>query len=66
MTLAKERLQRGPVVPKSPFDDERLIAQKREYARKKTVELDHERFVCDLCDKMFKGPLFVEKHVFNK
>ena len=40
---------------------------KLEYARKKTSEVEiNNKYKCDLCSKMFKGPEFVHKHIFNK
>ena len=40
---------------------------KLEYAKKKTIEVESgNKYQCELCSKMFKGPEFVHKHIFNK
>ena len=39
---------------------------KQHYAQSKTVEMQTNKYKCKLCDKMFKGPEFVHKHIFNK
>ena|ERR1700733_4062225 len=63
----KERTYNGPIELKSPDEDETLKEMKNEYAKKKTQEVESgNKYQCELCKKMFKGPEFVYKHIFNK
>lgn len=50
----------------NPYDNPNLIALQEEFCKKKTQQLSEERFQCSLCEKLFRGPNFVEKHILNK
>jgi len=40
---------------------------KQQYAEKKTQEVTKGSiYLCQMCDKKFKSPDFVQKHIFNK
>jgi hypothetical protein len=40
---------------------------KQQYAERKTTEVTKASiYKCDMCDKRFKTPEFVHKHLFNK
>lgn len=40
---------------------------KQQYAEKKTTEVSKgSKYKCTICDKLFKGPEFVHKHVLIK
>lgn len=66
VNAAQTRLRKGPKLVTPPDEDQILKDMKQHYAQSKTVEVAAQKFKCKLCDKMFKGPEFVHKHIFNK
>jgi len=46
-----------------PNDDSELWDKIAWYLKKNVLESGEERYSCKICDKMFKGDLFVEKHI---
>lgn len=52
---------------KKPEDDKYLREMKQQYAERKTVEVvKGNKYKCKICEKLFKGPEFVHKHIANK
>lgn len=50
-----------------PLEDEFLKSMKEEYCFNKTKEVQEGRkYSCKLCQKAFKTPEFVRKHIMNK
>lgn len=64
---ANEKLSKGPRESVPPEEDKLLIEMKTKYAEKKTAEVTKGSiYQCVMCEKRFKTPDFVQKHIFNK
>ena len=59
-------IEQGPKVMQDPLEDEELVDRRNEYCQKKTKELNIDRYSCQICDKLFRAPHYVEKHILNK
>lgn len=59
-------IQNGPQIMQDPLQDEELIERRTEYCQRKTKELNMDRYSCQICDKLFRAPHYVEKHILNK
>lgn len=46
--------------------NEELNRRRQEYYKQNTATVSSERFMCNICQKMFKGPNYVYNHIFNK
>ena len=66
---AEKIIKEGPTVEElvDPLEDEFLKSMKEEYCFNKTKEVQEGRkYSCKLCQKAFKSPDFVVKHIKNK
>lgn len=66
---ANEVLDHGPQEMKDPQEDDLLVEKKDQYCKIKTREVAMKTgvaFCCKLCEKFFKEPSFVFKHIKNK
>ena len=67
---AKDFIAKGaiihPVQRINYEENEELQKLRSEYCKKNTITVSSERFRCNLCEKMFRGPNFVYNHIINK
>jgi len=59
-------IEKGPQIVLDPEEDEEHIERRTEYCQRKTKELNIDRYSCQICDKLFRAPHYVEKHILNK
>lgn len=59
-------IEKGPQIMTNPEEDEELVERRTEYCQKRTKELNMDRYSCLICDKLFRAPHYVEKHILNK
>jgi hypothetical protein len=45
---------------------EELGRKRLEYMNKNVLQLQEEKFKCEICTKMFKGCHYVRNHILNK
>lgn len=66
---ANELLEHGPSEMKDPQEDDLLLDKKDQYCKIKTREVALKTgmaYSCKICEKFFKEPSFVVKHIKNK
>ena len=67
---AKDFIAQGDIVPPIKpinYEDNKDLAELRqEYCKNNTITVSSERFRCNICEKLFKGPNFVYNHIMNK
>ena len=59
-------ISKGPQLMNDPEEDKELVDRRTQYCQKKTKELNVDRYSCQICDKLFRAPHYVEKHLLNK
>ena len=56
----------SPIKPINYEDNKELAELRQEYCKNNTITVSSERFRCNICEKLFKGPNFVYNHIMNK
>jgi hypothetical protein len=68
LDAAEKILAKGPEEKlQDPQDDEILVEMKNIYCINKTREVQEgQKYSCKICEKAFRSPEFVHKHIRNK
>lgn len=65
--ILKERLEsKGPLYDKYEDFNKLLHGKRIEYCETNTARINEDKYICNICTKMFKAPNFVHNHIFNK
>lgn len=49
-----------------PSENEEIVEARTQYCKRKIKEITADRYLCDICEKLFRAPHYVEKHILNK
>jgi hypothetical protein len=61
----KQRLENETREKYEDFTQE-LHTKRIDYCKINSTKMNEEKYVCNICSKMFKAPNFVHNHIFNK